>query len=170
MHPFTGRYAAPLLWPRLTPPRPPHAVADILLRNARRDEEVSQGKTLLLRSGAAGFTCARVRMTIGRPRPLPVSPTAPALYPISVRQLRAWPQASSPPRLAATQLPSARGSHHQGPQRTSTSSINAMPGTQSAGRSLRTGRNMGKRSQRAAAAAVASRAEEPRPRIADHVA
>src|ERR1700730_17824103 len=91
-------------------------------------------KTLLLRSGAAGFTCARVRMTIGRPRPLPGYPTAPAFYPISVRQLRAWPKASSPPRLAATQLPSARGSHHQGPQRTSTSSINAMPGTQQKGR------------------------------------
>ena len=97
---------------------------------ARRSGEVSQGKTLLLRSGAAGFTCARVRMIIGRPRPLPGCPTTPAFYPISVRRLRAWPQASSPPRLAATQLLSARGSHHQGPQRTFTSSINAMPGTQ----------------------------------------
>jgi len=37
-----------------------------------------------------------------------------ALYPVSVRQLRAWPPASSPPRLAATQSPSARSSHHQG--------------------------------------------------------
>ena len=101
----------------------------LLLRIARRSGEVSQGKTLLLRSGAAGFTCARVRMTFGHPRPLPGYPTTPALYPVSVRRLRAWPPASSPPRLTATQLPSARGSHHQGPQRTSTSSNNAMPGT-----------------------------------------
>jgi hypothetical protein len=42
------------------------------------NEEVSQGKTLLLRSGAAGFTCARVRVMIGRPRPSPGYPTAPA--------------------------------------------------------------------------------------------
>src|ERR1700693_1415912 len=97
MHPFTGRYAAPLLWPRLTPLRPPDAVADILLRNARRDEEVSQGKTLLLRSGAAGFTCARVRVIIGRPRPLPGYPTAPALYPVSVRRLRALASGFLPP-------------------------------------------------------------------------
>ena len=50
--------------------------------------------------------------------------------PVPVRQVRAWRPAASPPRLAATQLPSARGSHHQGPQRTSTSSINAIPGAQ----------------------------------------
>jgi hypothetical protein len=86
---------------------------------------------LLLRSGAAGFTCAHVRVMIGRPRPLPGYPTAPALYPISVRRLRTPPPASFPPRLAATQLPSACDSHHQGSQRTSTSCINAMPGTQS---------------------------------------
>ena len=97
---------------------------------ARRGEEVSQGKTLLLRSGAAGFTCARVQMIIGRPRPLPGYTAMPTLYPISVRQLRARPPASSPPRLAATQLPSPRDSHHQGSQRTSTSCINAMPGAQ----------------------------------------
>jgi hypothetical protein len=40
--------------------------------------EVSQGKMLSLRSGAAGFTCARVRVTFGRPRPMPGYPTAPA--------------------------------------------------------------------------------------------
>jgi len=97
---------------------------------ARRSEQVSQGKTLLLRSGAAGFTCARVQVTIGRPRPLPGYPTAPASYPISVRRLRTRPPASSPPRLTATQLPSVCDSHHQGSQRTYTSCINAMPGTQ----------------------------------------
>jgi len=70
---------------------PSDAVADTLLRFARKGEEVSQGKTLLLRSGAVGFTCARVRMMIGRPRPWPGYPAAPALYPLSVRRLRAWP-------------------------------------------------------------------------------
>jgi hypothetical protein len=38
-------------------------------------------------------------------------------------------KASFPPRLTATLLPSARDSHYQGSQRTSTSRINAMPGT-----------------------------------------
>ncbi len=95
----------------------------------RRDKEISQGKTLILRSVAAGFTNARVRMTIGLPRPWPSYPTAPASYPVSVRQLRALLPASSPPRLATTQLPSAISSRHQGLKRTSTSNINAMPGT-----------------------------------------
>jgi len=49
--------------------------------------QVSQGKTLMLRSSAAGFTCVRVRMIFGRPRPLPGYPTAPAFYPVSVRRL-----------------------------------------------------------------------------------
>jgi hypothetical protein len=41
-----------------------------------------------------------------------------------------WPRRSnSLPRLAATQLPSARDSYHQGSQGTFTPSINAMPGT-----------------------------------------
>ncbi len=107
-----------------------NGVAAVLLRIARRQAEISQGKTLLLRSGAAGFTGARVQVNFGRPRNLPGCPTAPALYPVPFRRLRSWPRASSPPRLAATRLPPARDSHHQGPQRTSTSSINAMPGTQ----------------------------------------
>ena len=135
-----------LLRPRLTSPRSSGAVAAALLRIApafaragRRSAEISQGKTLLLRSGPAGFTCARVRVIFGRPRPLPGCPTAPAFYPVPVRQVRAWPPASSPPRLAATQLPSARGSHHQGPQRTPTSSINAMPGTQKGPRDVARG-------------------------------
>ena len=76
----------------------------------RRDTEISQGKTLILRSVTAGFTGARVRLAFGRPRPLPGYPTAPALYPMSVRQLRALPPASSPPHLAVTQLPLANGS------------------------------------------------------------
>jgi len=62
-----------------------------------RDREISQGKTLSLPSGAAGFTCARVRFAFGRSRPLPGYPTAPACYPMSVRQLRVLPPASSPP-------------------------------------------------------------------------
>jgi hypothetical protein len=68
-----------------------------------RSSAISQGKTPLLRSGAAGFICARVRVIIGRPVHCRVYPTAPAFYPIPVRQLRACPPASSPPRLAATQ-------------------------------------------------------------------
>ena len=75
-----------------------------------RDREISQGKTLILPSSAAGFTCARVRLAFGRPRPLPGYPTAPASYPVPVRQLRVLPPASSPPHIAATQLPSANGS------------------------------------------------------------
>lgn len=76
----------------------------------RRGWEISQGKTLILHSVAAGFTCARVCLNIGRPGPWPSYPTAPASYPVPVRQLRALPPASSPPRLAATQLPLASGS------------------------------------------------------------
>src|SRR3546814_17487604 len=56
---------------------------------------ISQGKTLILHSVAAGFTCARVCLNIGRPGPLPSYPTAPASYPVPVRQLRALPPASS---------------------------------------------------------------------------
>ena len=76
----------------------------------RRDREISQGKTLILPSSAAGFTCARVRLAFGLPRPLPGYPTAPASYPVPVRQLRVLPPASSPLCIAATQLPSANGS------------------------------------------------------------
>ena len=76
----------------------------------RRGWEISQGKTLILHSVAAGFTCARVCLNIGRPGPWPSYPTAPASYPVPVRQLRALPPASSPPRLATTQLPLASGS------------------------------------------------------------
>src|SRR5215475_13366988 len=50
--------------------------------------------------GCCRITCRRVRVTFGRPRPLPGYPTAPALYPVSVRQLRASPPASFPPCLA----------------------------------------------------------------------
>jgi len=75
-----------------------------------RDREISQGKTLILPSSAAGFTCARVRLAFGLPRPLPGYPTAPASYPVPVRQLRVLPPASSPLCIAATQLPSANGS------------------------------------------------------------
>src|SRR5207245_243902 len=96
--------------PMLTSLRPPEAVARPVLRIARKGEETSQGKTLIFPSVAAGSTCASVRLAIGHPRPLPGYPTAPAFYPVSVRRLRVWPQASFPPRLATTQLPSANGS------------------------------------------------------------
>ena len=56
--------------------------------------EISQGKPCILPSVPAGFTCARVRITIGPPRPLPGYPTAPALYPIPVRRVRVLPSAS----------------------------------------------------------------------------
>ena len=79
-------------------------------RIAPRPKEISQGKTLILRSVAVGFTCARVRLAFGHPRLLPGYPTAPAFYPVPVRQLRALLPASSPPRLSTTQLPSAIGS------------------------------------------------------------
>lgn len=82
--------------------------------------EISQGKTLVFPSVAAGFTGVPFRMIIGRDHPQLAYPDTPAFYPVPVRPLRIWPPASSPPRLATTQLPSARGSHHQGPQRTST--------------------------------------------------
>ncbi len=78
-----------------------------------RDREISQGKTLIFPSSAAGFTCARVRLAFGLPRPLPSYPTAPASYPVPVRQLRVLPPASSPLCIAATQLPSANGSAHR---------------------------------------------------------
>ncbi|MGH7050844.1 MAG: hypothetical protein ACREE5_09395, partial [Acetobacteraceae bacterium] len=44
-----------LLRPLLTSPHPSRVVADPLLRIARRDAEISQGKTLLFPSVAAGF-------------------------------------------------------------------------------------------------------------------
>ena len=67
-----------LLRPRLTPPGSSGTVSGTLLRIVRRSWEVSQGKTLLLRLGAARFTNARVWVNFGRPRPMPGYPTAPA--------------------------------------------------------------------------------------------
>jgi hypothetical protein len=69
-------HGSALLWPLLTPPRPSDAVADTLLRFARRAEEVSHGKTLHFLGATAGFTRARDRRSIGRPRPSPGCPTA----------------------------------------------------------------------------------------------
>jgi hypothetical protein len=99
-----------LLWPLLTPPRPSGAVTDTLLRFARKAGEVSHGKTLHFLGATAGSTRARDGRSIGRPRPSPGCPTALALYPMSVRRLPDLPPASSPPRIAATQLPLAIGS------------------------------------------------------------
>jgi hypothetical protein len=96
---------------------------------ARRAAEVSHGKTLHFHGAAAGFTDARDGRSIGRPRPPPGCPTAPALYPISVRRPPDLPPASSPPRITATQLPSAIGSAPCGPKRTFTSKFSAMRGT-----------------------------------------
>ena len=75
-----------------------------------RGEEISQGKTLLLPSSAAGFTLRGIRLAFGLSRPSPGHPTPQALYPVPVRQLRGLPPASSPPHLAMTQLPLANGS------------------------------------------------------------
>src|SRR5260370_38447060 len=74
---------------------------------ARRAGEVSHGKTLHFLGSAAGSTRACDGRSIGRPRLLPGCPTALALYPMSVRRPPDWPPASSPPRIAATQLPPA---------------------------------------------------------------
>ncbi len=99
-----------LLRPLLTSPSASLHVAVHLLGIVPKPKEISQGKTLILRSVAAGFTNARVCLAFGRPRPMPGYPTAPAFYPVPVRQLRVLLPASSPPRLATTQLPSASGS------------------------------------------------------------
>ena len=98
------------LWPLLTSPPASMSVTGHLLGIAPRPKKTSQGKTLILRSVGAGFTNAPVHLAFGLPRPMPGHPTAPALYPVPVRRLRALLPASSPPRLATTQLPSANGS------------------------------------------------------------
>jgi len=69
--------------------------------------EISQGKALIFPPVAAGFTSARVRMTIGHPRQQPGYPTASASYPVSVRRRRVLPRASFRPHLAAAPLPPA---------------------------------------------------------------
>ena len=76
---------------------------------ARRAEEVSHGNSLHFLGSAAGSTRACDGRSIGRPRLLPGCPTALALYPISVRRPPDLPPASSPPRIAAAQLPLASG-------------------------------------------------------------
>ena len=136
-HPLAQRFSPSrlphgwaLLWPLLTPPRPSGAVTDTLLRFARKAGEVSHGKTLHFLGATAGSTRARDGRSIGRPRPSPGCPTALALYPMSVRRLPDLPPASSPPRIAATQLPLAIGSAPCGSKRTFTSKFNAMRGTQ----------------------------------------
>src|SRR5208283_3877796 len=96
---------------------------------ARRADEVSHGNALHFLGSAAGSTRACDGRSIGRPRPWPGCPTALALYPMSVRRPPDLPPASSPPRIAATQLPSAIGSAPCGPKRTCTSKFTAMRGT-----------------------------------------
>src|SRR5262249_42597439 len=52
------------------------------------------------------FTCVRVQMTMGRPRPLPGYPTTPALNPVSVRRVRVQgPQLPSDPTSRWAPLP-----------------------------------------------------------------
>jgi len=84
-----------LLWPLLTSPHPSRDVAAAVVVFATTDGETSQGKTCLFPPALAGFTCARVRIVIGRLRLWPDYPTAPALYPVSVRRVRVLPPASS---------------------------------------------------------------------------
>ena len=55
---------------------------------ARKAEEISQGKTLLLPSSAAGFTAVVYGLAVGLSRPTPGYPTIAALYPVPVRRLR----------------------------------------------------------------------------------
>ena len=102
-----------LLWPLLTSPCPSCAVANAVVRFAYlkgktgtsgQAQETSQGKSCHLPSVPAGFTCARVRMAIGRPRPLPGYPTAPASYPVPVRRVRVLLSASFRSRLATGTL------------------------------------------------------------------
>src|SRR5207253_7915442 len=93
---------------------------------ARRAEEVSHGNSLHFLGSAAGSTRACGGRSIGRPRLLPGCPTALALYPISVRRPPDLPPASSPPRIAAAQLPLAIGSAPRGPKRTFTSKFSAL--------------------------------------------
>ncbi len=69
-------------------PIPSPLVAKPVVRNDRTEREISQGKFCFLLSAFAGFTCVRVRMTIGRLRPFPDYLTTPALYPIPVRRIR----------------------------------------------------------------------------------
>jgi hypothetical protein len=54
--------------------------------------------------GLAGSTVSRVRMTIGRPHPLPGYPTESALYPVSVRRVRFLASASFRSRLTTGTL------------------------------------------------------------------
>ncbi len=53
-------------------------------------------------------------IVIGRLRLLPDYPTAPALYPVSVRRVRVLPPAFFRPSLAAAPLPSANSSDYPG--------------------------------------------------------
>ena len=67
-----------------------------------------------------------VRVTIGLGAAGLPRPRTAASYAVRVPRAGALPPASFPPHLAAVQLLSARGSRHQGPQRTSTSQ--SLPG------------------------------------------
>ena len=122
-----------LEWRWRAQPSSSDAVAGALLRVARRNAEVLQGKTLLLRSGVAGFTSRVSGRSSGVPVhcrvTLPRRPCIRFLFAGSEPGLRLPPRRVSRRR----RLPSARDSHHRGSQRTSLSCIDAMPGTQASG-------------------------------------
>jgi len=85
--------------------RPPAPVA-------RRNGEISRGKTLILHSIAAGFTVAVSAWLSGVPIPRRVTqPHRPRIRFLFVGTEFCL-KASSPPHLAVTQLPSANGSGH----------------------------------------------------------
>ena len=107
----------------------PHRCRCAVSRFIGTAPETSQGKPYILPSVPAGFTYARVRVTIGPPRLWPGYPTALVFYPVPVRRVRVLPSASFRFHLTMDTLAWASGSGHHGPQRTFSSKMHNMPGT-----------------------------------------
>jgi hypothetical protein len=78
----------------------------------RRGGEISQGKTLILPSSAAGFTCVVSVWLLGFPVRRRVTPPHRPCIRFLFVSSEVCLKASSPPHLAVTQLPSANGSGH----------------------------------------------------------
>jgi hypothetical protein len=78
----------------------------------RRGREISQGKTLILPSIAAGFTCVVSVWLSGFPIRRRVTPPHRPCIRFLFVSSEFCLKASSPPHLAVTQLPSANGSGH----------------------------------------------------------
>jgi hypothetical protein len=93
----------------------------------RTDAEPSPGKSCNLPPAPARATCARARMTTGRPRPWPGYPAAQALVLVSVRQVQVLAAALFRSCLAADTLALASRSGHHGRQRSLTSWLHDMP-------------------------------------------